>query len=427
MHSRENATDRRTRARDRAEAAGAPRQRPELLGLQTTVGNAAVVQMLRRADRVPAEDTDVQRSTVPDVLRGPGRPLDDTTRTDMESRLGADFSDVRIHNDTAARASAAEIGARAYTSGNHVVIGDGGADPHTLAHELTHVIQQRSGPVAGTDHGDGLKVSDPSDRYERAAEAHATSVMSGTASPASSPLGASGHHRAGQAVQRMPPQRTTRSDASSSAPYDPPSRLMSAPSTGGLEGPAGYFERRRAWTVTPPQAGFIIQKITRRFYVQIHQEGTWVDLSPSEVDTYIARDDSKTYGDVLEYWELWTVNDDGTISDRNEDTFALCSIIPPGHDHTSLANTSRGWYEITGRASFYPLRGAKVTPRQLGFTKTGAGRAVPAGGLYSAVANPTAKIEEKGLTPGAPDTYTVKVTWDTSSAHEDDHYSREIN
>ncbi|MFJ9654308.1 eCIS core domain-containing protein [Streptomyces microflavus] len=427
MHSRENATDRRTRARDRAEAAGAPRQRPELLGLQTTVGNAAVVQMLRRADRVPAEDTDVQRSTVPDVLRGPGRPLDDTTRTDMERRLGADFSDVRIHNDTAARASAAEIGARAYTSGNHVVIGDGGADPHTLAHELTHVIQQRSGPVAGTDHGDGLKVSDPSDRYERAAEAHATSVMSGTASPASSPLGASGHHRAGQAVQRMPPQRTTRSDASSSAPYDPPSRLMSAPSTGGLEGPAGYFERRRAWTVTPPQAGFIIQKITRRFYVQIHQEGTWVDLSPSEVDTYIARDDSKTYGDVLEYWELWTVNDDGTISDGNEDTFGLCSIIPPGHDDTSLANTSRGRYEITGRASFYPLRGAKVTPRQLGFTKTGAGRAVPAGGLYSAVANPTAKIQEKGLTPGAPDTYTVKVTWDTSSAHEDDHYSQVTN
>ena len=95
----------------------------------------------------------------------------------MEARLGADFSDVRVHTDGAARASAAEVGARAYTSGSHVVIGDGGADKHTLAHELTHVIQQRQGPVAGTDHGSGLKVSDPFDAYEQAAEANAARVM----------------------------------------------------------------------------------------------------------------------------------------------------------------------------------------------------------------------------------------------------------
>ncbi|MFE3182994.1 DUF4157 domain-containing protein [Streptomyces violascens] len=125
------------------------------------------------------EQPEVQRSAVHDVLRSGGRPLDSATRTDMESRLGADFSDVRIHNDSAAKASAAEVGARAYTSGSHVVIGDGGADKHTLAHELTHVIQQRQGPVAGSDNGSGLKVSDPSDRFEREAEANATRVMSG--------------------------------------------------------------------------------------------------------------------------------------------------------------------------------------------------------------------------------------------------------
>lgn len=101
------------------------------------------------------------------VLRSSGSPLDDATRADMESRLGADFSDVRVHNDSAARASAAEVGARAYISGNHIVIGDGGGDRHTLAHELTHVIQQRQGPVSDTDNGSGLRVSDPSDRFER--------------------------------------------------------------------------------------------------------------------------------------------------------------------------------------------------------------------------------------------------------------------
>ncbi|GCD32515.1 hypothetical protein OEIGOIKO_00229 [Streptomyces chrestomyceticus JCM 4735] len=95
----------------------------------------------------------------------------------MEARLGVDFSGVRVHRDAAARRSAGEIGARAYTSGNHVVLGEGGGDKHTLAHELTHVIQQRQGPVAGTDNGTGLRMSDPGDRFERDAEENATRVM----------------------------------------------------------------------------------------------------------------------------------------------------------------------------------------------------------------------------------------------------------
>lgn len=194
-------------------------QQEGLLGLQATVGNEVVVQMLRRADRLREQEEHrhapgcghegagreprpVQRSTVHDVLRRPGRPMDGATRADMEARLGADFSDVRVHSGSAARASAAEVGARAYTSGSHVVLGAGGNDRHTLAHELTHVIQQRHGPVAGTDNGSGLKVSDPSDRFEREAEANARRVLKGSAperheaSPGAAP--ASGSH-----VQRM--------------------------------------------------------------------------------------------------------------------------------------------------------------------------------------------------------------------------------
>ena len=125
---------------------------------------------LARPSQVPARP-------VRDVLRGPGQPLATPLREEMEARLGADFSGVHVHTGDAARVSATGVGARAYTSGNHVVIGDGGADKQTLAHELTHVIQQRTGPVAGTDHGNGFKVSDPFDVYERAAEANAARVM----------------------------------------------------------------------------------------------------------------------------------------------------------------------------------------------------------------------------------------------------------
>ncbi|MFI9630485.1 DUF4157 domain-containing protein [Streptomyces sp. NPDC052042] len=193
-----------------------------LMALQASVGNAAVIQMLRQAghpwaqpekhqhtaesrhQRIGQNTPAVQRSAVHDVLRTPGRPLDATTRADMEARLGADFSDVCIHTDNTAKDSAAEVGARAYTSGNHIVIGENGADKHTLAHELTHVIQQRQGPVAGTDNGNGLKVSDPSDRYEREAEANARRALSGSA-PAMATTGTASPHCGAEAdavVQR---------------------------------------------------------------------------------------------------------------------------------------------------------------------------------------------------------------------------------
>lgn len=202
------------------------------LALQRTVGNAAVARMIEEERRRSGSDASpdrhdaqpVQRSTVHQVLRTAGQPLEEATRREMESRLGADFSDVRLHTGSAARASAAEVGARAYTSGNHVVIGEGGGDRHTLAHELTHVIQQRQGPVAGTDNGNGLKVSDPSDRYEREAEANAARALSAPLdldhAQARSDGGPSPD--SGTAVQRMPKRNKETAEIKGDSP--PPQR-----------------------------------------------------------------------------------------------------------------------------------------------------------------------------------------------------------
>ncbi|MEU3963220.1 DUF4157 domain-containing protein [Streptomyces buecherae] len=213
-------------ARHAPAKAGHPRSR--YLALQGAVGNATVIQMLRRAGHSLDEkehrhgdgcghegfkDPAVQRSSVHDVVRSPGQPLDQATRTDMESRLGADFSDVRIHTGSAANASAAEVGARAYTSGNHVVLAAGGGDADTLAHELTHVIQQRQGPVSGTDNGNGLRVSDPSDRFEREAESNARAVMSRPAPRATSGVQRSDDPETGTAgAAKAPVQRTLAAD-----------------------------------------------------------------------------------------------------------------------------------------------------------------------------------------------------------------------
>jgi hypothetical protein len=82
------------------------------------------------------------------TLRSPGEPLDGSTRGFMESRFGRDFRAVRLHSDGQALASARDVSARAYTVGNHVVLGEHHMQPGTedgrrlLAHELTHVLQQ---------------------------------------------------------------------------------------------------------------------------------------------------------------------------------------------------------------------------------------------------------------------------------------------
>lgn len=73
-----------------------------------------------------------------------------------------------------------------------------------LAHELTHVVQQRSGPVDGTDAGGGVKVSDPSDRFEREAVANADRLMSAPAPAVQRCEDGSAHE---DSVQRMTVQR----------------------------------------------------------------------------------------------------------------------------------------------------------------------------------------------------------------------------
>jgi hypothetical protein len=152
-----------------------------VLGLQRSVGNAgmgAVLEQDRRED---------EESSVHQVVNSGGSPLPDNVRSDMESRLGHDFSDVRIHTDSAADHSARSVSAHAYTVGNNVVFQRDRFDPSStegatmLAHELTHVVQQRSGPVDGADAAGGIRVSDPSDRFEREAARTAQEAMSAPA------------------------------------------------------------------------------------------------------------------------------------------------------------------------------------------------------------------------------------------------------
>jgi len=80
----------------------------------------------------------------------------------MESSFNEDFSDVKIHTNSN---EAGKLNARAFTQGNEIHFATGEFDPVTkngqevLAHELSHVVQQRSGLVKGTHVENGYVVS----------------------------------------------------------------------------------------------------------------------------------------------------------------------------------------------------------------------------------------------------------------------------
>jgi hypothetical protein len=95
--------------------------------------------------------------SVESTLANAGSPLPQELRTNMEQRLGYDFSMVRVHADETAAQSAGDVNANAYTLGHHIVFGAGQFSPASqegkrlLAHELTHVIQQDSATALRKD------------------------------------------------------------------------------------------------------------------------------------------------------------------------------------------------------------------------------------------------------------------------------------
>ncbi|MBV8255952.1 MAG: DUF4157 domain-containing protein [Chitinophaga sp.] len=101
------------------------------------------------------------------ATRGQGSGMSDNTKHFMESRFGADFSDVRIHTGDYAANLSRDLNAQAFTVGNDIYFNNGKYSPETdggrrlLAHELTHTLQQgASGPDARRKPG-SLPISSP--------------------------------------------------------------------------------------------------------------------------------------------------------------------------------------------------------------------------------------------------------------------------
>ena len=111
-----------------------------------------ILQTKSNSDETPTATPNLESRI--NSLKGGGQPLDSATRRFFERRFGYDFSHVLVHTDTRKAEAARSFNAKAFTIGRDIVLGESQYEPEShegrklLAHELTHILQQRDSKTA---------------------------------------------------------------------------------------------------------------------------------------------------------------------------------------------------------------------------------------------------------------------------------------
>ena len=142
------------------------------------IAGGLLLRKARDANGV-AEDAD---AAVASAAGSPSSPLPVSIQRRFESSLGTDLSAVRVHTGPESQASAAAVGARAYTVGQDIHFAAGQYDPHSasgqhlIAHEVAHTVQQADGSAVRQNK---LEVSSPMDAAEHEADRAADAMIVG--------------------------------------------------------------------------------------------------------------------------------------------------------------------------------------------------------------------------------------------------------
>ena len=168
------------------------READRVAAIVMQTSESSVPHIQRQSDEEDEEETHVQRraygeqtSVDPEVERGiekgrgGGQPLHKDVRVRMEQAFGADFGAVRVHTDAESDGLARSLQSVAFTTGHHLFFKSGEYSPHTrsgqevIAHELTHVLQQKGGQV-------GHSSEQPSATQHSRGEADISSLIQST-------------------------------------------------------------------------------------------------------------------------------------------------------------------------------------------------------------------------------------------------------
>jgi len=167
VHEHDRDREGRQGGRDEARDERSPVER-----LASGVGNHAFAALAREGAGILPNGRahpDVEATIA--QTRGRGNALDEGVRGSMAPELGDSLSDVRVHTDENADALSRSVQARAFATGSDLYFAKGEYQPNTssgnklLAHELSHVVQQRGAPTSGP-----MMVSQPGDPMEVEAE-----------------------------------------------------------------------------------------------------------------------------------------------------------------------------------------------------------------------------------------------------------------
>ncbi|HEV2861674.1 MAG TPA: DUF4157 domain-containing protein [Pyrinomonadaceae bacterium] len=107
---------------------------------------------------------------------GPGEPLPQAVRPQLEETFGVSLEGVRVHTDARSADVASSLSARAFTYGTHIFLGprERPTDMRLIAHETAHVVQQQGGTPTPQPLSEGVN-----NAYEREAERASAAAVGG--------------------------------------------------------------------------------------------------------------------------------------------------------------------------------------------------------------------------------------------------------
>jgi hypothetical protein len=177
-------------------AAAADQGRAPGVGKQTLVEQAYGREVQLRADAAVRRDESTVHAAAERGVATPPTALPHAAS--IQHLFGRhDISSIRAHTGSEAAVTARAMGAQAYATGNHVVLGDG-ADLFTVAHEAAHVVQQRGGVQLKAG------VGEAGDSHEQHADEVASLVVQGKSAEAALDRHAGDGAPAGSATVQRP-------------------------------------------------------------------------------------------------------------------------------------------------------------------------------------------------------------------------------
>ncbi|HUJ61529.1 MAG TPA: DUF4157 domain-containing protein, partial [Kofleriaceae bacterium] len=135
-------------AEDRVNEAALPTLDHAWGAVTTSDAPAKPVQMKAMDERSPDQVAGAATAAVDQ--RGSGQAVDAQLAAQVGAHFGADLSQTRVHSDPHSQAQTRAMGARAFAHGDDVYLGPGqsASDTTLMAHELSHVAQQKGGEAA---------------------------------------------------------------------------------------------------------------------------------------------------------------------------------------------------------------------------------------------------------------------------------------